>query len=151
MHDEPIMKLSVKAMIFFDGAVLLLQKKDKEGLHPWEFPGGGVQPGEDLEQALLREVTEETGLSIRIISLGSTWVYRRSPTQQLDGVVFIAETATDKVTLSDEHLDFRWVKPADFCSYRLQESLQEALQHMKDFDVMRGSRLAADYFRSSNF
>ena len=35
-----LMGLSVKAMVFHDGKLLILQKNDIEGLHPWEFPGG---------------------------------------------------------------------------------------------------------------
>ena len=41
------MGMSVKCMIFYDGDILLLQKKDREGLRPWEFPGGGLEFGED--------------------------------------------------------------------------------------------------------
>ena len=37
-----LMGLSVKAMVFHDGKLLLLQKNDIEGRHPWEFPGGGL-------------------------------------------------------------------------------------------------------------
>ena len=141
-----VMKLSVKAMIFHGGRLLLLQKKDKEGLHPWEFPGGGVQSGEDFEEALIREVGEETGLSIRILSLGSIWTYHRDETQQLDGVIFIAAADSDVVTLSDEHLDYRWVTPEEFPSYHLQESLQESLARMARFDVEQGQAVKEAFF-----
>ena len=59
-----LMGLSVKAMIFFEGKLLLLQKNDTEGLHHWEFPGGGLQFTEDFETGLRREVKEETGIDI---------------------------------------------------------------------------------------
>ena len=145
------MKMSVKAMIFYDGRLLLLQKKDKEGLHPWEFPGGGVQSGEDFEQALLREVQEETGLNIHILSVGSIWVYRRDATQQLDGIIFIAEALRDTVVISNEHLDFRWVTPAEFPSYRLQDSLQDSLARMKRFDWKQGNALQESFFKNIEF
>lgn len=140
------MKLSVKAMIFHGGRLLLLQKKDKEGLHPWEFPGGGVQPGEDFETALLREVQEETGLSIKLLSVSGTWTYRRDEHQQLDGIIFVAEASTDKVIISDEHLAYRWITPAEFPTYCLQESLQHSLWQMKSLDVLKGYDLQQAFF-----
>ena len=48
--------LSVKAMIFFEGTLLLLQKNDGEKVHHWEFPGGGLRRGENFLAALKREV-----------------------------------------------------------------------------------------------
>ena len=57
------MGLSVKAMIFHAGRLLVLQKNDPEGLHHWEFPGGGLRRDEDFAMAVHREVMEETGLS----------------------------------------------------------------------------------------
>ena len=53
-------------MIFHEGKLLLLQKNDAEGLHHWEFPGGGLRFTEDFEAGLRREVSEETGLSIAL-------------------------------------------------------------------------------------
>ena len=47
-----LMGLSVKAMIFHEGKLLLLQKNDAEGLHHWEFPGGGLRFTEDFEAGL---------------------------------------------------------------------------------------------------
>ena len=70
-----LMGLSVKAMVFHDGKLLLLQKNDIEGRHPWEFPGGGLLFHEDFEVGLRREVQEETGLSIvpsRAVMMEST-------------------------------------------------------------------------------
>ena len=50
-----LMGLSVKAMVFHDGKLLLLQKNDIEGRHPWEFPGGGLLFHEDFEVGLRRK------------------------------------------------------------------------------------------------
>jgi 8-oxo-dGTP pyrophosphatase MutT (NUDIX family) len=46
---------------------VLLVKRDNPML--WELPGGGVLPGETPEDAIMREVYEETGIRIKIVSL----------------------------------------------------------------------------------
>ncbi len=125
------MTTSVKCMIFYDGAVLLLQKKDREGLHPWEFPGGGLEFGEDFKTAAKREVREETGLSIELLDIAGLWSYARTSRHFLTGIIFVAETDKPDVRLSHEHLDYAWVKPECIRQYHLQPSLWRALEELK--------------------
>jgi len=122
-------------MVFCEGDILLLQKKDREGLRPWEFPGGGLEFGEDLQDAALREVREETGLDVEILDVAGLWSYKRSKLQFLTGVIFIAKATSKDVTLSEEHTDFAWVKPSDFSQYRLQDSLRKALENIQESSV----------------
>ena len=49
----------------------------------------------------------------------------------MTGVIFIAKANNRDVVLSDEHTDFAWVKPAELNTYRLQDSLREALDRIK--------------------
>jgi len=58
----------VSALIFSKDGKLLMGKKDpkKGGVYPnaWHIPGGGVDEGETMEQALAREIREEVGIDI---------------------------------------------------------------------------------------
>src|SRR5689334_14488997 len=56
------------ALIIRDGKILLIHRK-KKGDEYWVLVGGGVEIGETVEQALVREVREETGLEVKTFDL----------------------------------------------------------------------------------
>ena len=53
----------VSAIIIKNNEILLMHRK-KNGEEYWVFPGGGVEDTEKAEQAIIREVTEETNLTV---------------------------------------------------------------------------------------
>lgn len=64
--DQSVINLGVNVAVIQDGRVLLTQREDFE---VWCLPGGGVDPGESLAQAAIREVREETGLEVELVRL----------------------------------------------------------------------------------
>jgi ADP-ribose pyrophosphatase YjhB (NUDIX family) len=55
---------SVEAIIVKDGKLLFLRRKNDPANGQWWFPGGRIRMGESIEEALLRDVKEETGLTV---------------------------------------------------------------------------------------
>lgn len=72
--------VATKAFVVYDGKILLLQEssdyEDGTNAGKWDIPGGRVNPGEKWNEALLREVKEETGLDVTIgrpFAMGEWW------------------------------------------------------------------------------
>jgi len=56
----------VAAVVFKDQHILLIKRGNAPRLGEWHLPGGVIEPGEEPEEALIREVKEETGIDIRL-------------------------------------------------------------------------------------
>jgi ADP-ribose pyrophosphatase YjhB (NUDIX family) len=107
----------VAAVIFEDGRVLL-QRRDDTGR--WGLPGGGVEPGESVRQAVIREVREETGLlvePIRLIGVYSDPVHHQVVTYPDGNVIHYVSTVFECVVrggalaCGDESLALDWFDP----------------------------------------
>ncbi len=99
--------LAVSAAIFSDGRVLIVRRAQPpaHGLHT--LPGGGVELGETLEQAVIREVREETGLEVAPVGLaGYREVIARDAAARLERhfviLPFAARYIGGEITLNDE-------------------------------------------------
>jgi len=62
--------VGVGAIILDEENVLIVRRGQPPKMGAWSIPGGGVHLGEDLEEACIREVKEETGLDVEILSEG---------------------------------------------------------------------------------
>lgn len=60
------------AIVEDEGRILLVSETRRTGGEPrlcWDIPGGGTESGESLEESLIREVREETGLTVELLDL----------------------------------------------------------------------------------
>lgn len=87
-----------KSFIIRNGCILLLHS-----VHTgkWHLPGGHAHENETFEDALKREILEETGCSLKF--------YHKIRLVQSNICLFIGMLITDKITLSSEHSGYAWV------------------------------------------
>lgn len=61
-------KTSTAIMSFSEDKILLIKRNTRPFVGYWALPGGRMDPGETIEQTIVREVKEETGLDVEIVS-----------------------------------------------------------------------------------
>src|SRR5258708_2661643 len=108
----------ITGLVIKDDKVLLVQRNEPEcpGAHlKWELPGGKVDFGETPNQAIAREILEETGVKVKVksllpISLTSYWEYSWG-TQQVLLFIFLCEFISQHKTKKDHHVKkIAWVE-----------------------------------------
>lgn len=92
--------LTVDAIIEINGGIVLINRKNPPP--GWAIPGGFVDYGETLEDAVIREAKEETGLDIKIIRQFHTYSDpKRDPRHHTVTTIFIASAAGTPVAADD--------------------------------------------------
>ena len=131
-----LQRVAIKGVVVRDGKILLLRKAlydgngGKEG--KWNNPGGRVEPGELWNEALLREIYEETGLTD--IEIGTpvfvgqwTPIINGKPTQ-ITCTFMICQSRRGDVNLNSEHDQFAWIDPEDHTLYEILSPEHEVIQ-----------------------
>jgi len=102
-------KLAVDGVLIEDKKILLIRRGRQPYINKWALPGGFVEYGEKTEDAVLREVLEETGLQTNIKSL--VGVYSdpgRDPRGHVVSVVYMLEFCDGRVKGGDDACDARF-------------------------------------------
>jgi|SRR5579872_7031252 len=108
-----------------DGHVL--QLKTTYADFRWGLPGGALEPGETVHEALLRECREELGLDIKILYMSGIY-YHHSHNSQV--CIFRCEMPSDsKIILSSEHSELKY-----FALNELIEVQRQRIQDCLDFN-----------------
>ena len=107
-------QIGVKGVIAVSSKVLLLQRADEEGGVFWELPGGRMEGGEGIEQALRRELREEVP-SIARVAVGGL-LHAALVAGDAAGLVLLfyrVRADVPEVVLSDEHIGYTWAGAED--------------------------------------
>jgi ADP-ribose pyrophosphatase YjhB (NUDIX family) len=111
-----------------EGRLLLVRRARPPGEGLWSLPGGRIEPGESAEEALAREVAEETGLLVRVgPPVGR--VLREAPG---GGVFEIRDFACvvrgGRLRAGDDAAEARWVPAGELGRWPLVDRLLETLR-----------------------
>jgi 8-oxo-dGTP diphosphatase len=106
------------ALVDPDGRVLIAQRpegKNMAGL--WEFPGGKVETGESPETALIRELSEELGITVKAACLAPfTFASHTYDAFHLLMPLYICRR-WDGTPSAKHHAALKWVRPRDMSGY----------------------------------
>ena len=120
------------AIIEKDGLVLVAQRSEVMSLPlKWEFPGGKLDPHENAADCLSREIKEELGVDISILSSlpPSDWQYSAFA---ITLYPFICNLGPGKISLA-EHKSISWVKPVDLFDLDWAEADIPVVQNYLDY------------------
>ena len=96
--------VSVAGLVSNDNGEILLIKSPRRG---WEYPGGMVEPGETFQEALVREIKEETGVDAEIIGFIGLC---KNVERDVVNIDFSCKYISGELTTSNESLEVKWVK-----------------------------------------
>jgi 8-oxo-dGTP diphosphatase len=134
--------LAVKALIADDQDRILAIRRSlasKQYKHAWDLPGGKVGPGEGFDMALVREVEEETGLTVAVEGVAGATEYEM-PASRLAVLVLKARWVRGEVRLSSEHDDSTWVSPADLAGLDFHGQLRDFIvEHCQKPQISRNA------------
>jgi 8-oxo-dGTP diphosphatase len=138
-HPSPKHSVSVAATVVNDsGQVLAVRRRDTG---QWEPPGGVLELGETIEEGLIREVREETGLVVAPERL--TGVYKNMR-HKIIALVFRCRVVSGTPTAGAETVEVRWMGPAEVCDHmneafaaRLLDGLEAEAPVVRTHDGIR--------------
>ncbi|WP_342773918.1 NUDIX hydrolase [Mesobacillus subterraneus] len=112
MNVENKIVVVVKGVILHKGRVLLLRRsaEDVTGAGTWEKVGGKIEFGEELDEALAREILEETGLNVKVEKILYATTFKTNPTRQVVLLTYMCRSESASIRLSEEHSEYCWAK-----------------------------------------
>lgn len=115
---------------------ILLQRRADSG--NWSLPGGTMELGETLGDAVMRETREETGLDVELTGIVGVYTDPRHVIAYADGevrqefvVVFSARPVGGTLAVSDESTDVGWFDPSTVANLQMHDSVRLRIEHWR--------------------
>lgn len=116
-----------------DGRILLAKRTDNR---LWTIPGGTMKPGETIAGTAVREVKEETGIDVEIVSLVGIYTNPRHVVEYSDGevrqqfsVCFACQPIGGELATSDETSEVGYFSPGELVAMEIHPSIRLRIQH----------------------
>lgn len=125
---------AVTAFVVNDRGELLLERRSDNGR--WGMPGGTLEIGENLAEAVVREVREETGIDVVVVGLVGTYSNPGHVIEFSDGEVrqefslcFRARPIGGSLSASSESFEVRWVPRVELDALDIAPTTRFRLDH----------------------
>ena len=133
--------IPVKALIEKDGKVLVMLGADDDH---WQLPGGRVNDGELLEDALKREIKEELNLNIEPNGVLDAFIFKSVSGKAHVVIIYRCGVLNDisNMKFNDgETKEVRWISGKDIASLKMRDGYKEALVKYFAFEPLLLKRL----------
>jgi len=124
---------AASAVVVEEGRILLAKRTDSG---QWTIPGGGMKPGETIAEAAIREVEEETGVEVEVLSLVGIYSnpnhvveYGDGEVRQQFSVCFACQPIGGELTTSDETTDIGYFSPDEIERMDIHPSIRLRVGH----------------------
>lgn len=130
-------------IIKYQSKILIMQRQDPSPDYPdsskWEFPGGKLDHGFNLNKNLHRELKEETGLAVKVIKENIVVVDTKSEFPKYNGYIkidllsLVEPISSPKVMLSEEHSNYKWISYNEIESFDLSSTTINFLKQIDKY------------------
>lgn len=122
------------ALVVDDQGAILMQRRSDSG--NWSFPGGVMEIGETLEQCVIRETEEETGLDIEITGILGIYTdpehviaYADGEVRQEFNITFYGRVIGGRIEVSSESTEVRFLRLEELETVPVHETVRLRLRH----------------------
>ncbi|MCD6398820.1 MAG: NUDIX hydrolase [Candidatus Aenigmarchaeota archaeon] len=122
--------VTVVGVVQHKDKILLLKRTPKRRSSPnkWQTVSGFVNEHESVEDAVLREVKEETGLDGKIVDRGEIFIVEDEWGRWIS-IPFLVSVQSDKVKIDKkEHTEYKWIKPENVSDYDCVSGIDKDLR-----------------------
>ena len=133
--------VAASAVVTDSEAQILLHKRSDNNL--WSLLGGGMDIGETLHQAVIREVKEESGFNVKVNRLIGIYsdpnhviAYSNGEVRQQFSICFHCEIIGGKQEVSDESTELRFFNPAEILNFTLHPAQKARIEDFLANEVL---------------
>lgn len=121
---KPTHFVSVAGLVTNENKEILLIKSPWRG---WEYPGGIVESGETLQEALIREIKEESGVDVKITGIIGL---SKNIGRDIVSIDFLCKFIKGELTTSNESLEVKWIEEQKALDMVTFSSTKKRLENM---------------------
>lgn len=132
--DANSISIAVSAFVLDEAGELLMIRRTDNDLYA--LPGGKLELGETLSEAVIREVHEETGMTIRVTELIGAYsnpnhviAYDDGEVRQEFSICFRGEPVSGELQTSSESKEVHWVSEQRLTGLQIHPSIRLRIQH----------------------